>query len=107
VFNDRAFQASSPKLPTPGGNVGGFFVFVEIGVDTSSDTSYSPSYRNTKGFHMTQDQKDFIQALRTVSNDVADWAEERIFNGDTFDEMQTKLRNAVKLVDGWRIGRGV
>lgn len=56
---------------------------------------------------MTQDQKDFIQALRTISDDIADWAEERIFNGDTFDEMQAKLRNAVNLVDGWRIGRGV
>jgi hypothetical protein len=56
---------------------------------------------------MTQDQKDFIQALRTVSNEIADWAEQRIADGATFDEMQSQLRNAVKLVDGWRIGRGV
>lgn len=56
---------------------------------------------------MTQDQKDFIQALRSVSNEIADWAEKRIAEGATFDEMQTQLRSSVKLVDGWRIGRGV
>lgn len=56
---------------------------------------------------MTQDQKDFVDALRTVSNELADYVEARIVSGATFDEMQSHLRNAVKVVDGWRIGRGV
>lgn len=56
---------------------------------------------------MTQDQVDFIKALRTVSDEIADWAVEQIANGHSFDEMQAQLRRSVEVVDGWRIGRGI
>ena len=56
---------------------------------------------------MTQDQKDFIGAIRTVSDSLAEYIEQRLEEGATFDEVQTQLRRVVALAGRWRIGRGV
>jgi len=56
---------------------------------------------------MTQDQTDFIDALRSISKELADYIRQQMAAGATFDSVQAQLRNAVRLVDSWRIGRGV
>jgi hypothetical protein len=55
---------------------------------------------------MTQNQIDLVEELRTVSNDLADWAVEQFRNGATFDGVQAEIRRVAEVVYNWRIGRG-
>ena len=56
---------------------------------------------------MTQNQIDFIAAIRTVSADLADYVEDQIASGVSFDGVHSQIRRAMHVVDGRRIGRGV
>jgi hypothetical protein len=56
---------------------------------------------------MTTNQKDLIDALKTVSPELATYAFEQFVHGATFDEVLAELNRAIDVVDGWRIGRGV
>lgn len=56
---------------------------------------------------LNSDQIDFINAIRTVSNELADHIANELENGKSFDQVQSNLRKAVNVVTGWRIGRGV
>jgi hypothetical protein len=51
---------------------------------------------------MTQDQIDFIEALRTVSSQIADYVQTQIENGTSLDHVQAQLRNVMAAVDGLR-----
>ena len=56
---------------------------------------------------MTRDQKDLVEAIATVSRQIADYVALRFEAGATMDDVQAQFRRAADTVDGWRIGRGV
>lgn len=56
---------------------------------------------------LDQNQKDLVTALRHISSELAAYVEGRFDAGESFDKVQSDLRQAVKTVDGYRIGRNV
>lgn len=56
---------------------------------------------------MDQDRKDFIEAIKAVSPELAAHFTTQMERGSSFDQVHAELKAAVNLVSGWRIGRGV
>ena len=56
---------------------------------------------------LNQDQRSLVNSLRLLSEDLADYVYDEFENGFSVDEVTTKLRDAVGIVDKWRSARGI
>lgn len=56
---------------------------------------------------MTYEQSDFIEKLSNIDKGLATYAQNLFENGCTFDDVCSRFKHAIKIVETWRFEMGV